>query len=83
MNGEGMKKLGISETVDDIILDIMPDAALLTDDEVFERLDSLELFDLIFNIEERFGITVEDSELDTLTDKSKLVDLIYSRVATT
>lgn len=78
-----MKKLGISETVDDIILDIMPDAALLTDDEVFERLDSLELFDLIFNIEERFGITVEDSELDTLTDKSKLVDLIYSRVATT
>lgn len=78
-----MEKADISEVVHEIIIDIMPDASLLTEEEVFERLDSLELFDLVFKIEDRFGITVEDSELDTLTNKSTLVDLIFSRAATT
>ena len=72
----------------DDILDVVAQEALvardkLTPDATLESLGiaSLDIISIVFALEDRFGVVLEQSEFEGVTTVSALVDLIVSKTA--
>jgi acyl carrier protein len=72
----------------DIILDIIAEEALvdrakLTPDATLESLGiaSLDIISIVFALEDRFGVVLEQSEFEDIRTVSALVDLITGKAA--
>ena len=70
----------------DSILDLIADEALidrgkLTPEATLESLGiaSLDMISIVFALEERFGLVLEQSDLEGVQSLGQLVDLILSR----
>lgn len=44
-------------------------------------LDSLDLVELMLNLEERFGIEIPDNEMEGVTSVTDVVDLVVSKLS--
>jgi acyl carrier protein len=63
------------------VLDVQPDQ--VTEEARFKEdldADSLDLVELIMEIEERFSITVPESELEGVTTVGQAIDIVVAKV---
>ena len=70
----------------DVILDVVAEEALvdrakLTPEATLESLGiaSLDIISIVFALEDRFGVVLEQSEFENINTVSALVDLIMSK----
>jgi acyl carrier protein len=74
--------IGVEDTLHEIIARaIKRDDFVLTPDTTFKGLgaDSLEVVQILVNIEDAFDIELVDKELEAITDMSQLIDYIKKK----